>query len=104
MSLPVSSAIQPVLIHDDDVATHLYHIAQEAVNNAIKHGHGATSPSLWVPAENGGALLSISDDGMGSAKTAANSPGHGIAHHELPGQDDRRHAWRFILPNRVARW
>src|SRR5271154_6293981 len=28
----------PVLIHDDAMATHLYHIAQEAVNNAIKHG------------------------------------------------------------------
>ena len=28
-----------VLIHDDAMATHLYHIAQEAVNNAIKHGH-----------------------------------------------------------------
>ena len=28
----------PVLIHDDSVAAHLYHIAQEAVNNAIKHG------------------------------------------------------------------
>ena len=27
-----------VLIHDDAMATHLYHIAQEAVNNAIKHG------------------------------------------------------------------
>jgi PAS domain S-box-containing protein len=30
----------PVLIHDDTVATHLYYIAREAVNNAIKHGHG----------------------------------------------------------------
>ena len=28
----------PVLIHDYTMATHLYHIAQEAVNNAIKHG------------------------------------------------------------------
>ena len=28
----------PVSIHDDAMATHLYHIAQEAVNNAIKHG------------------------------------------------------------------
>ena len=36
MPLPVRDA---VLIHDDAVATHLYHIAQEAVNNAIKHGH-----------------------------------------------------------------
>ncbi len=28
----------PVLIDDVSLATHLYHIAQEAVNNAIKHG------------------------------------------------------------------
>jgi hypothetical protein len=28
-----------VLIHDVAAATHLYHIAQKAVNNAIKHGH-----------------------------------------------------------------
>ena len=30
---------QPVLIPDSDIATHLYHIAQEAVNNALRHGH-----------------------------------------------------------------
>ena len=30
---------EAVLIHDAPMATHLYHIAQEAVNNAIKHGH-----------------------------------------------------------------
>ncbi len=29
---------EPILITDVGVATHLYHIAQEAVNNAIKHG------------------------------------------------------------------
>ena len=29
---------EEVLIRDIDVATHLYRIAQEAVNNAIKHG------------------------------------------------------------------
>ncbi len=34
---------QPVLIHDNDAAMHLYHIAQEAVNNAIKHGAPGTS-------------------------------------------------------------
>src|SRR6202453_634530 len=28
-----------VLIYDDTMATHLYHIAQESVNNALKHGH-----------------------------------------------------------------
>ena len=36
--VPISSASQPVLIREIDMATHLYHIAQEAVNNAIKHG------------------------------------------------------------------
>src|SRR5208282_4284709 len=28
----------PVLIHDDTMATHLYHIAQEAATNSVKHG------------------------------------------------------------------
>ena len=28
----------PVLVHEDEVANHLYRIAQEAVNNAVKHG------------------------------------------------------------------
>src|SRR4029077_14266750 len=31
--------VTPVLIHDAIVATHLYHVAREAVNNAIKHAH-----------------------------------------------------------------
>src|SRR5271169_1998012 len=30
--------LEAVLVHDNSVATHLYRIAQEAVNNAIKHG------------------------------------------------------------------
>src|SRR4029078_8630583 len=28
-----------VLIHDEALADHLYRLAQEAVNNAIRHGH-----------------------------------------------------------------
>src|SRR5262249_29985908 len=30
---------QPVCVQDPAIATHLYRIAQEAVNNALKHGH-----------------------------------------------------------------
>lgn len=67
---------EPVLIHDNNMSTHLYRIAQEAVNNAIKHGqaknivislfHGEEYDTLQI--ENDGARLSapsINDPGMG---------------------------------------
>ena len=38
---PAVSMRTAVLIDDDSMATHLYHIAQESVNNAIKHGKRA---------------------------------------------------------------
>ena len=53
-----------VLIHDDAMATHLYHIAQEAVNNAIKHGQ-ARNILIRLSAEDGWGTLLISDDGTG---------------------------------------
>lgn len=55
---------QPVLIHDAPMATHLYHIAQEAVNNAIKHGHAKTILIRLFAGEHEGTLL-IRDDGLG---------------------------------------
>src|SRR3984957_14633362 len=51
-----------VLIHDDAMATHLYHIAQEAVNNALKHGQ-ARNILLYLTAANGWGTLLIRDDG-----------------------------------------
>jgi len=54
----------PVLVYDVNVATHLYHIAREAVNNAIKHGH----PShivIRLSAENGISEASANQAGMG---------------------------------------
>jgi signal transduction histidine kinase len=38
---------EPVLIQDNAIATHLYRIAQEAIHNAIKHGH-ATNVSITL--------------------------------------------------------
>src|SRR5262249_2269362 len=58
---------QPVLIHQSDVATHLYHIAQEAVNNAVKHGH---PKHILIRLEGGErSCLSIDDDGLGMPDT-----------------------------------
>ena len=68
----------PVLIHDDAMATHLYHIAQEAVNNAIKHGQ-ARSIRLRLFAENGWGTLVIADDGTGIQEN--HSPNHGMGLH-----------------------
>jgi PAS domain S-box-containing protein len=54
----------PVLMKDIAAATHLYHIAQEAVNNAIKHG-GARNISIRLSREAGSGRLEILDDGTG---------------------------------------
>ena len=65
----------PVLIHDATVATHLYHIAQEAVNNAIKHAK-ATSILIQLTAGEREGTLIIEDDGIGIGKR--NEPHHGV--------------------------
>jgi PAS domain S-box-containing protein len=66
-----------VLIHDDAMATHLYHIAQEAVNNAIKHGQ-ARSVLIHLFADNELGTLVISDDGRGITEDRGNSQGMGL--------------------------
>jgi two-component system sensor kinase FixL len=68
---------RPVLIYDETVATHLYRIAQEAVNNAIRHGHGKHI-LIRLCAEGDGVSLSISDDGVGLPQDVRNSTGMGL--------------------------
>src|SRR5277367_2297067 len=67
----------PVLIHDDSMATHLYHIAQEAVNNAIKHG-GPRKVLIQLSAEQGWGTLLIKDDGKGIAENPSSTQGMGL--------------------------
>ena len=67
----------PVLVYDVNMATHLYHIAREAVNNAIKHGKPKhVVIGLWV--ENGEGTLSIQDDGEGIAEVPVHHAGMGL--------------------------
>jgi PAS domain S-box-containing protein len=67
----------PVLIYDDTMATHLYHIAQEAVNNAIKHGD-SRKVLIQLAADQGRGTLLIRDDGKGIAENPANTQGMGL--------------------------
>jgi PAS domain S-box-containing protein len=67
----------PVLIHDDTVATHLYYIAREAVNNAIKHGH-ARQIIIRLTANQHQGALTIQDDGYGIGNIVPGNKGMGL--------------------------
>lgn len=54
----------PPLIHDANTATHLYRIAQEAINNAIRHGK-AKHIVMSFSGLKGRVELTIEDDGEG---------------------------------------
>jgi signal transduction histidine kinase len=54
----------PVEIDDPDVATNLYRIAQEAVNNAVRHAH-ATEATIRLDDEDGKVTLTVADNGIG---------------------------------------
>jgi PAS domain S-box-containing protein len=66
-----------VLIHDDAVATHLYYVAREAVNNAIKHGH-ARQIVIRLAADQRQGALTIQDDGYGISSTVPGNKGMGL--------------------------
>lgn len=54
----------PVYIDDNKIATHLYRIAQEAVNNAAKHGK-PNEIVVTLRCDDGQGVLSVRDDGSG---------------------------------------
>ena len=55
---------EPVLVRDNTVATHLYRIAQEAVNNAVKHSR-AGSILIELKTSQNRIELKVSDNGIG---------------------------------------
>ena len=61
---------------DESTATHLYLIAQEAINNAIKHGD-ARSVIVKLRTIKHLAYLSITDDGVGSPRIRRMAQGWG---------------------------
>lgn len=60
----VFSCPETVLVHDSNTATNLYRIAQEAISNAIRHGH-ARHVEVRLSANADHLTLTIKDDGRG---------------------------------------
>ena len=68
---------QGIQIKDGAVARHLFRIAQEAVNNAVKHA-GATRLQIKFFREAEAVYLVISDNGKGLPKSGETSRGIGM--------------------------
>jgi PAS domain S-box-containing protein len=68
---------EAVLVHNKTQADHLYYIAQEAVNNAIKHGK-ARNILIGLTGANGRGALTIQDDGAGFDTALGSYPGIGL--------------------------
>ncbi len=62
--------------HTKDQIIHIYRLTQEAVSNAIKHGH-ATCIEVRLEAKNANMCLSIIDNGTGLSKEGAGESGVG---------------------------
>jgi signal transduction histidine kinase len=54
----------PARIRDNLVATHLFHIVQEAVHNAVRHGQ-ATAITVTMDGDDNRMQLSVEDNGIG---------------------------------------
>jgi signal transduction histidine kinase len=69
--------IGPAQIRDNGRAVHLFRIAQEALSNAIKHGH-AKGVVIALEASVGTLSLRVSDDGVGFDPTISERKGMGL--------------------------
>ena len=77
VSVRFRGKVWPQLTLDAAACNHLYRIAQEAVNNAVKHGHASEIViDLKVTADN--VTLTVRDNGRGMARDAQLSRGLGL--------------------------
>ena len=64
-------------LSNNRLATHLYRIAQEAVNNVIKHSE-ATRFDMRLKCDNDWIILDIEDNGIGTEKSYQEQAGLGL--------------------------
>ncbi len=65
------------VVHDNSAAVHLYRIAQEAINNATKHGK-ATKFLVSFIEDGRQMILRITDNGIGISKATTTNDGKGM--------------------------
>ena len=68
---------QPIEVPNDAVATHLYRIAQEALNNAAKHAR-PSRVVIRLRRTGNGLSLTVEDDGVGINPSSAGGTGMGL--------------------------
>jgi signal transduction histidine kinase len=68
---------RPVFIHDNNVATNVYRIAEEAITNALQHGE-ATEITISLSETKDGATLTVRDNGRGLPPKFAENGGLGL--------------------------
>ncbi|TWU42444.1 PAS domain-containing sensor histidine kinase [Novipirellula artificiosorum] len=69
--------VQPVRLRDNQVATQMYRIAQEATTNAVKHGN-AKRISVSLSGGQDNAVLRVVDDGVGISDDGGKCSGMGL--------------------------
>ena len=68
---------EPILVQNNEAATHLYRIAQEAINNAIKHGKAKRIIITFQPMGDKHGLL-VTNDGVPFPNDVRPSRGMGL--------------------------
>jgi PAS domain S-box-containing protein len=71
------SCEEKVLIYDEVAGGNLFRIAQEAINNAVKHGH-CRNISVGLGAVDEEVILTVKDDGVGFAGGLESTTGMGL--------------------------
>ncbi len=69
----------PVLVNDSIVAMHLYHIAQEACTNALRHAN-CSQIGVYLGSPDGVVTLRVEDDGVGVPEDVGQGLGMRIMH------------------------
>jgi len=69
--------METILINDNAVATHIYRIVQEALNNAIKHGR-ADTVTITLLKHDDTLVLTVQDNGCGISKAVNQGKGMGL--------------------------